>query len=429
MPPGYAALAGGRVLPSSMTCDPRAPVPISPKAVLVSSLLAALAGALGGSLAALLLLSLDGLQHWLWGVSVQQGLPSQRPALWCLLIPSATGVLLCLLQWRQPQALLPGFAQTLSSLRSPAARGTTSGCRPLLGGVLALVAGGSLGPEALVTHLVVQISRRIWRGQDQRQVGAAVSGSLALFHTPLAGPSAVIGWSGQLLWRWLPGLLAGVIGFLCFQGLSAMGGRLTGVTYSFAFLDGGGVPALIAALLGGMVGCGCGLALRGWRRWLKHWSGHRLWRLTPVSTGLLLGLAFWFQPLVPFSGEHQLRPLLLGDWALSPGGAILSGLLKLLLMGLCLETGWRGGAIFPTILSGSAIGVGLHGLLPHLAPLGVWCGGVVGGCLGVVVGSPLVALVLGLTMLQGHGAIALGIGVLLSHPARRPRRAGKPVSI
>ena len=171
-----------------MTREPSASVSVTLNALLASALLAALAGALGGSLAALLLLTLDGLQHWLWGISVLEGLPTKRPGLWCLLIPIATGLALCLLQWRQPQALLPEFSKNLSSLRSPAVGVPGTDILPLLGGTLALIAGGSLGPEALVTHLVVQTSRRLWHGQDQRLVQAALSGSLALFHTPLAGP-------------------------------------------------------------------------------------------------------------------------------------------------------------------------------------------------------------------------------------------------
>jgi len=402
-----------------LTPESSAPPSLTATAVLASALLAALAGALGGSLAALLLLSIDGLQQWIWGVTVLQGLPSRRPALWCLLIPSATGLLLSLLQGGQHRALLPEFAETLAVLRAPAALPPTTGIRPLLGGVLALIGGGSLGPEALATHLVALVSRSLWRGRDQRMERAALVGSLALFQTPLAGPAALIGWRGQLLWRWLPGILAGLSGFLCFRGFSALGGRLTGVPYTVAFLDQHPLHALLATLLSALAGCLCGLGLRRWRRWLMGCSGHRHWRWTPSGTGLLLGLALWWLPLVPFSGEHQLRPLLLEAWGLSPAGAMLCGLLKLVLVGLCLETGWRGGAIFPTVLGASAIGLGLHGLLPQLGPLGVWCGGVVGGCLGVLMRSPLVALVLGLTLLQGHGAIALGLGVLLSQLAHR----------
>lgn len=46
---------------------------LSASAVPASALKAALAGALGGSLAALLLLTLDGLQGWIWGTAVQEG--------------------------------------------------------------------------------------------------------------------------------------------------------------------------------------------------------------------------------------------------------------------------------------------------------------------------------------------------------------------
>ena len=42
------------------------------------------------------------LQQWIWGASVQQGLP-ERPLVWCLLWAGGIGLLLSLLQ-RQRQA-------------------------------------------------------------------------------------------------------------------------------------------------------------------------------------------------------------------------------------------------------------------------------------------------------------------------------------
>jgi hypothetical protein len=100
----------------------------------------------------------------------------------------------------------------------------------------------------------------------------------------------------------------------------------------------------------------------------------------PLVTGVLLGIALWILPLAGFSGEQQLGPPATGHLPLTPALAILSGVAKLLLAGLYLETGWRGGLIFPVILGSVAIGLGLHGLAPQL-----------GGSLGVLLPSPLAA--------------------------------------
>lgn len=367
-------------------------------------------------MAALLMLGLDGLQGWIWGVAVAQGLANQRPLIWCLAVPTTVGLILSRLVWRRPRQQLPEFAATIASLGGsvPAPETFWAAWRPILGGVLALVAGGSLGPEALVTHGVMRLSRLIWRGRDQRVMTAALNGSLALFNTPLVGPSLLIGQRGQLLWRWLPGALAGLAGFVCFQGVRAMGGGLEGVPYAMPLVDGRAPGFLLTALLGGVLGTGCGLAQQRWRQWLQQRVDSHPWPWMPVITGLVIGLVLWALPLAAFSGELQIRPLVLGHWALGPGLLILSGAVKLLLVGLCLETGWRGGQIFPVILGGGAIGLGLHDLMPELGTAASWGGSVVGGCLGAIIPSPLVALVLGLSLLRGHGAVALLLGLVIS---------------
>ena len=105
----------------------------------------------------------------------------------------------------------------------------------------------------------------------------------------------------------------------------------------------------------------------------------------------------------------------------STGMLLLSALFKLLLVGLCLETGWKGGQFFPVILASSALGMGLHECLPFLGGLQSWSSGVVGGSLSVLLNSPLLGLVLGLTLLQGHGAGALAIGLLVGQLLQRNR--------
>ena len=143
--------------------------------------------------------------------------------------------------------------------------------------------------------------------------------------------------------------------------------------------------------------------------------------LTPVLTGGLIGLASWALPLAAFSGEQQLKPLLLERFDLPAALLVLAGVLKLLLAGLCLETGWRGGLIIPVLTGSAAIGLGLHQLLPGVGDAGLWCGSVVGGSLGTLLPSPLLALALGLALLRGHGAEALLLGLLISQVTRHGR--------
>lgn len=370
---------------------------------------------LGGVLAALLLLGNELLQGWIWGEAIGEGLAPQRSLAWCLAIPSGIGLLLSLIGAQRSSGRLPELGDTLTSLRHQQSRG--GALRKALAGVLALVGGASIGPEALLSHAVVNLIRWIWRGRDQPVAAAALAGSLGFFGTPLAGPIVLAGQHTPLLWRWLPGTLAGITGFIAFQGLRGLSGGLQGVPFGTPLLEQAPLPALLAVLAGGAVGRGCGMALLGWRRWLQARRESRWNALTPVLTGGLIGLASWALPLAAFSGEQQLQPLLLAR--LDPKAAllVLAGVLKLLLAGLCLETGWRGGLIFPVLTGSAAIGMGLHQLLPELGDAGLWCGSVVGGSLGTLLPSPLLALVLGLALLRGHGAEALLLGILISQVA------------
>ena len=393
--------------------------------LLPACLRAVLAGGLGGALAALLLLAVGMLQGWIWGDAVGGGLATPRPLAWCLVVPTGLGVLLSLMGAQQSAGRLPEFGETLAAVRhrpantAPEQHGSGgTRLRQVLTGGLALIGGGSLGPEALVSHAVMTMSRWIWHGRDRAVSTAALAGSLGFFGTPLVGPIALAGRHTTLLWRWLPGTLAGITGFIALQGLRGLGHGLDAVPFHPPLQEPSPVGALMAALAGGAMGCGCSHGLQSWRRWLRSRNQPHGHPLAPVLTGLAVGLSLWGAPLAAFSGETQLLPLLLDQWGPTPS-LLLNGVLKLLLTGLCLETGWRGGLIFPVLVGSSAIGMGLHQLLPNLGPAALWYGSVTGGCLGTLLPSALLALVLGLVLLQGHGAEALLIGLLLSQVLRQ----------
>ena len=374
---------------------------------------ALLAGAAGGGLAALVVSGMLMIQQWIWGASVEQGLPSDRSLLWCLAWSGMVGVALSLLQRRRAGSALPEMPETLAELRAPGGLNTQHGLRQVIGGVLALAGGGTLGPEALMTRLVAVASHAVWKGADRELVAAAMAGSLGLFRSPLIGGAALAGRQWQLVWRWLPGTIGGVAGFVIFNGLSDLGGGMRGVPYAWPSDPTQRLNALVAAILAGLVGWLAGQLIKRWRHWLQQWRLlERFWWI-PIGTGLLVGLCLWGVPLAAFSGENQLKPLVLNEWALDTNILMLSALVKLLMVGLCLETGWRGGQFFPVILASSALGMGLHQWLPWIGTLDTWSAGVVGGCLAVLLSSPLLGLILGLTLLQGHGAGALVIGLLV----------------
>jgi H+/Cl- antiporter ClcA len=83
-----------------------------------------------------------------------------------------------------------------------------------------------------------------------------------------------------------------------------------------------------------------------------------------IIGGILLGIVGTFLPYTLFSGEHQLKELVV-EWSqLSFWVLLFSGVLKLCITAVCLNTGWRGGHIFPIIFAGSSIGYAIASIIP-----------------------------------------------------------------
>ena len=380
------------------------------------SALALLTGAISGAGVALFMGLIGLMTQALWGDPVVEGLDRQIPWVWSLSICSGIGVVLSQLHRAGEHTLLPELQETIADLRHPDHAPPRNNVRAILGAALAQIGGGSIGPEALMTRLAAVISQRIWRGRDHDLKLAATAGSLGLFGFPLLG-GAVVQTSQRrdLIARWTPGTLGGFAGFAAFHGIDqASGGSLQRMAYSWPSNLGDDLGTLSSGAMAGVVGWGLGWLLLRWRSWLEPRQLLAHWRWWPALTGLLLGITMHWLPLVPFAGEEQLRPLLEGAGSTNAFLLIISAIVKLLLLGLCLETGWRGGIFFPLFLVACAAGVGLHELSPNLGSLGSWCGGITGAIYLTVLRSPLVALILGLGLLQGHGATAVLVGVAVA---------------
>jgi len=388
------------------------------------SFLALLTGAISGAGVALMMGLIGLVGRQLWGDPAEQGLEHQMPLLWSITVCGGIGLVLSQLHRGGEHTLLPELPDTIADLRDPDHAPRRDNPRAILGAALALIGGGSIGPEALMTRVATVISQRIWRHRDQELKLAATAGSLGLFGFPLLGGAVVQNDKQRdLVSRWIPGALGGLAGFAMFNGIDvATGGSLQRMRYSWPSTLGEDLGTLSSGLLAGLVGWGLGWMLLRWRSWLEPRRLLAHWRWWPVLTGLLLGITMHWLPLVPFAGEEQLRPLLEGVNRSSAPVLLVSALIKLVMLGLCLETGWRGGIFFPVFLIACAAGTGLHELSPNLGSLGSWCGGVTGAFYLTVLRSPLVALVLGVGLLQGHGATAVVLGVavawLITHQSR-----------
>ncbi|MEB3177046.1 MAG: chloride channel protein [Synechococcus sp.] len=384
-----------------------------------SALIGAMAGSLGAGLMALI--------HWgterSWGPAVLAGFPSSAPLAQQLLVPLLAGLAIGLLR-RSGAQPLPELHQTLQDLHSSSqAKALQLRVDHLLLGLLALVGGGTLGPEALLSRGLAELSRTLSRWPEQAL--SAISGSLGLFGLPLVGGVAVVERSGQplpsKLWRWLPGVSSGIAGFAAFQGFSSLGSGETSVPYQWPSSGMQLLSHLLWALLLGLLGGGLGLLFVRWRSSASALLRH--WRLSPLAQAMLTGAVIaavgQWQPLALFSGELQITPLLQGTLELSGAALLLLGFTKLALCGLCLSSGWIGGQFFPLIFGAAAIGQGLALCWPHWIPAQIAVSSLVAAIQSAVLGQALLPLLLTAGVLKGHAISGVLVGSVMGLAVRQ----------
>ena len=394
-------------------------------AVAISS---ALIGAVAGCLGALLM----GLISWGtelgWGEAVIAGFPSTAPLPLRLAIPLLAGLTIGLLRRRGAQPL-PELHATLAELHQQTSLKIQPRGSHLLLGLLALLGGGSLGPEALLSRALAEwtlaLSRWRWLKAIPSRAACAISGGLGLFGLPLIGGVALVERPNRPLpsglWRWLPGICSGIAGFAVFQGFSRFGVGEQSIPY--AWPDNGQqlLAHLVWALLLGIVGGLLGLAFVNWRRWstvlLMRWDQGPLAKA--LLSGSVIASMSLVQPLTLFSGEQQITPLLKGDLELGGSAMVMLGLLKLMVCGLCLSCGWIGGVFFPLIFSASAIGQGLALCWPDLIPSQVAVSSMAAAIQSAVLGQALLPLLITAGVLKGHAMAGVMVGSVMGLGVRQ----------
>ena len=157
---------------------------------LSTSLTSALIGAFAGAMGALLMALINWLTALGWGDAVSLGQPSNSPVIIQLLVPLSAGLAIGLLRRRGAEPL-PELHSTIEELHEHGEHKLQPRISHWLLGLLALVGGGSLGPEALLSRCLAEWSIGLahwgwfkaipWRG------ASAISGSLGLFGLPLVG--------------------------------------------------------------------------------------------------------------------------------------------------------------------------------------------------------------------------------------------------
>ncbi|MDR2599478.1 MAG: chloride channel protein [Oscillospiraceae bacterium] len=237
--------------------------------------------------------------------------------------------------------------------------------------LLPLLFGGSLGPEAGLVGVVAALCT--WVGnrfksvlkeiKELTEVGISASLSI-LFVAPLFGlMEQVEGESENLTFPnrkkiivYFAAISSGIGIFLLLISLFGGGMHIErfGAAQVSQFELMLFVPlAILGALLGGLYNL-LGKSLQYATQPLKRFP-----IISSVLGGLLIGICGMFLPLVMLSGESQIGEVM-ADWTnMSPVFLFLVGFFKLLVINICLNTGWRGGHIIPVIFAGICFGFGI----------------------------------------------------------------------
>ncbi|QFP80351.1 chloride channel protein [Latilactobacillus graminis] len=109
-----------------------------------------------------------------------------------------------------------------------------------------------------------------------------------------------------------------------------------------------------------------------------------------IFGGVMIFLASIFTPSILFSGQHNFHLLATVWQAQSVRFLILHSLLKLILLTICLNTGWLGGDIFPVLFASTTQAMAISHYLPHVDRLFVI--GIIAISMGsAILEAPLVA--------------------------------------
>jgi H+/Cl- antiporter ClcA len=231
--------------------------------------------------------------------------------------------------------------------------------------LVSLTAGASLGPEAALLAVALAVgtalAARLKRAELGKVFGMSGVGSLlsGLFGSPFAPAVMVLEVTqvtGRNLYVFLiPVLVASAVGLLVFDAI--LNGPLleialpsyTAVGLAHVF------EALAVAAVAAAVGMLVIAVLRMVQRFLRPIAARTVLKATLGGIGIgVIALVAGEETL--FSGEHELEALLEHPEAYGAGTLLLILGGKILALGISLETGFRGGRIFPVLFIGSTVG-------------------------------------------------------------------------
>ncbi|MBR6701329.1 MAG: chloride channel protein [Firmicutes bacterium] len=319
-------------------------------------------------------LGIDVLWHQIPGVMGEGTLNTIYPLLLC----TAGGVIVGLMQKKYgpcPEEL----DHVIGTLKAKGTYDYSHVPRMLLAALLPLLFGGALGPEAGLTGVIVGLC--CWVGDNIKfarktlpelaDVGIAATLSV-LFGSPLFG--FVVPVEEDIYSNKEMKLPKGVKIFATFCAI--FGGLVVCMLLGRFFGPGAGLPRFESTsidrhdilLMFPVVLIG---VLYGWlfkasekviEKIVEPFKEKRF--IIAVAGGAVLGAVGIFFPIAMFSGEKEME-ILIEEYALYSGAMlfVIAGV-KMILINICLCTGWRGGHFFPAIFAGVAAGFACAAVMP-----------------------------------------------------------------
>ncbi|NYT17325.1 MAG: chloride channel protein [Methanomicrobiales archaeon] len=300
-------------------------------------------------------------------------------------------------------------------------------------GLVSLVCGAPLGPEAPLTVATGAAGTAIAEKARMPPPAvtlmslSAISGFFGAFlSSPFAGALIFIETTlekGIMTWKAiLPSIVAATAGFAVYFLIagSFIGSMFTLPAYE-GFRDIDLLYAVILGLLGGVSGIFFIIVYKKMRSIFEPLENR------PVFLGLLgglgLGIAGILLPLTLFMGSDQLQVLINNYLEVSIVLLLILVVAKILLVTFSFSTGFAGGYIFPGFFIGGTLGILVFRLFPFI-PLAVCLVCVIAGFSVALLRSPIalaliIAIVFEETLVPAM-AISLVMGFVVSHSYSLP---------
>lgn len=289
--------------------------------------------------------------------------------------------------------------------------------------LVSLAFGAALGPEAaligLAGGLSTWVAQRLKAKAQQAHAITyfGVSGALgAFFHSPFGSAALPLespeGDELPSAWTLIPGIFAGATGLFVTMHLagSVLRGSYDYLPYSSPMDGSDLLVAIPFAILGALIGQLYHLLSKGISRLVQP---IKQWNITcGIIGGVLLGLLATFSPLVLFSGQSGLNDLFQHGAEIGSGILILTGLAKLLALGICVATGWKGGEFFPVMFAGAAVGMGCAYLFPGINPM-VGTATVMTAATAAMLRKPLATILIIILYMPASVIFPISVGALI----------------